>query len=50
MTTPLNHADLATDESNTVNEPDLWFQKDWTARVIKNEDDDGIKSKRCWPE
>jgi len=41
MTTPPNHADLAPDESNTVNEPHLWIQKGWTARVIKNEDDDG---------
>ena len=41
MTTPLDDADLAPDESNTVNEPHLWIQRGWTARVIKNEDDDG---------
>ena len=41
MTASLSHADDAPDESNTVNEPHLWIQKGWTARVIKNEDDDG---------
>ncbi len=41
MTAPLDHTDLAPDESNTVNERHLWIQKGWTARVIKNEDDDG---------
>ncbi len=41
MTTPLSHPDLESDESRTVNEPRLWIQKGWTARVIKNEDDDG---------
>ena len=41
MKTPLDDTDLAPDESNTVNEPHLWIQRGWTARVIKNEDDDG---------
>ena len=41
MTTHPPHPDLESDESRTVNEPRLWIQKGWTARVIKNEDDDG---------
>ena len=28
-------------ESIVIHEPRLWAQKGWTARVIKNEDDDG---------
>jgi len=41
MTTFLDHQDLESDEPVTINEPRLWVQKGWTARVIKNEDDDG---------
>jgi len=41
MTTSLDHQDLESDEAITINEPRLWVQKGWTARVIKNEDDDG---------
>jgi hypothetical protein len=41
MTTPLDHPDLASDETPIINEPRLWVQRGWTARVIKNNDDDG---------
>ena len=41
MTTPLDHPDLASDEAPVINEPRLWVQRGWTARVIKNNDDDG---------
>jgi hypothetical protein len=41
MTTSLDHQDPESDEPVTINEPRLWVQKGWTARVIKNEDDDG---------
>lgn len=41
MITSLDHQDLESDEPTTINEPRLWVQKGWTARVIKNEDDDG---------
>ena len=30
-----------TQEATVIHEPRLWAQKGWTARVIKNEDDDG---------
>jgi hypothetical protein len=30
-----------TDESEKIQEPRLWASDGWTARVIKNEDDDG---------
>ncbi|MDD5297560.1 MAG: hypothetical protein PHU46_11670 [Rhodocyclaceae bacterium] len=38
-----NEADEAdeADASASVNEPRLWCHKGWTARVLKNEDDDG---------
>ena len=41
MTTPLDHPDFASDETPIINEPRLWVQRGWTARVIKNGDDDG---------
>ena len=41
MTTPLDHPDLASDEAPVINEPRLWANRGWTARVIKNNDDDG---------
>ena len=41
MTTSLDHPDLESDEALIINEPRLWVQRGWTARVIKNEDDDG---------
>jgi hypothetical protein len=41
MTTSLDHQDPASDEPLTINEPRLWKQRGWTARVIKNGDDDG---------
>lgn len=41
MTTFLDEKSLEPAERITVNEPRLWVQKGWTARVIKNEDDDG---------
>ena len=41
MTIPLDHPDLESDEALIINEPRLWVQRGWTARVIKNEDDDG---------
>ncbi|MFA6139085.1 MAG: hypothetical protein WC684_00040 [Hyphomicrobium sp.] len=38
-----SHIDNETseDEPQVVNEPRLWINNGWTARVIKNEDDDG---------
>ena len=41
MTTSLDDQDLEPAESVTINEPRLWVHKGWTARVIKNENDDG---------
>jgi hypothetical protein len=41
MTTPLDHPDLASDAAPIINEPRLWVQRGWTARVKKNNDDDG---------
>jgi len=41
MTTPLDPPDLASDEAPVINEPRLWVDRGWTARVIKNNDDDG---------
>jgi len=41
MTTPPDHPDLASDEAPVINEPRLWVHRGWTARVIKNNDDDG---------
>ena len=41
MTTPINHQSLEPDDPITINEPRLWVHKGWTARVIKNENDDG---------
>jgi hypothetical protein len=41
MTTPPEHPDLESDDARIINEPRLWVQRGWTARVIKNEDDDG---------
>jgi len=32
---------VATEESADINEPRLWRSNGWTARVIKNEDDEG---------
>jgi hypothetical protein len=41
MTISLDHPDLESDEARIINEPRLWVQRGWTARVIKNGDDDG---------
>jgi hypothetical protein len=41
MTTFLNPSDLEPDDAIIINEPRLWVQRGWTARVIKNGDDDG---------
>lgn len=44
MTAPQNPQDpedLEPDDAIVINEPRLWVQKGWTARVIKNQDDDG---------
>lgn len=41
MTIPIDHSDPASDEAPIINEPRLWVQRGWTARVIKNNDDDG---------
>ena len=41
MTTPPDHQDSESDDAIVINEPRLWVQKGWTARVIKNENDDG---------
>lgn len=40
MTTSPDHQEISSDDA-IINEPRLWVQKGWTARVIKNEDDDG---------
>ena len=34
-------ADLPPDASGVIQEPRLWCDRGWTARVIKNEDDEG---------
>jgi hypothetical protein len=41
MKTPLDHPGPVSDEAPIINEPRLWVQRGWTARVIKNNDDDG---------
>lgn len=41
MTTSIDDHNLEPAAPTTINEPRLWVQKGWTARVIKNEDDDG---------
>ena len=41
MTTSLDHTGPESDEAPIINEPRLWVQRGWTARVIKNGDDDG---------
>ena len=41
MTTAPDYQDIASEDAAIINEPRLWVQKGWTARVIKNEDDDG---------
>jgi hypothetical protein len=41
MTTLLDPQDAESNEPITINEPRLWVQRGWTARVIKNGDDDG---------
>jgi len=41
MNTPNNLPDGTPEELAVIHEPRLWSQKGWTARVIKNEDDDG---------
>jgi len=32
---------VETEEADVINEPRLWRNNGWTARVIKNEDDEG---------
>ncbi|MCR5864341.1 MAG: hypothetical protein ACK4PH_05060 [Aquincola tertiaricarbonis] len=43
MNAPLNdlHAQEDSPEDTAIHEPRLWRDNGWTARVIKNEDDDG---------
>ncbi len=41
MTSNTTNEAVETDQPNTVNEPRLWINNGWTARVIKNEDDEG---------
>lgn len=45
MNTPASTTDSESEDSAqdaaVIHEPRLWAQKGWTARVIKNEDDDG---------
>jgi hypothetical protein len=41
MTTSPDHPALESDEAPIINEPRLWVQRGWTARVIINGDDDG---------
>ncbi len=38
---PTNSEDPATDAPEAIHEPRLWRDDGWTARVIKNEDDEG---------
>ncbi len=43
MTTSLDRPDpdVGSEETPIINEPRLWVQRGWTARVIKNGEDDG---------
>lgn len=41
MTKPIAHEEPDPDDTKVINEPRLWVQRGWTARVIKNEDDEG---------
>ncbi|MEI6838199.1 MAG: hypothetical protein WCK56_10425 [Alcaligenaceae bacterium] len=41
MNTPNSLPESEPEELAVIHEPRLWSQKGWTARVIKNEDDDG---------
>jgi hypothetical protein len=41
MTSDTNNQNVDSDPHTVVNEPRLWVHKGWTARVIKNPDDDG---------
>jgi len=41
MTSTPDNAAFEPEQSTTINEPRLWADKGWTARVIKNQDDDG---------
>src|SRR5579862_7980724 len=41
MTQLSDQEDPVSDDAVVINEPRLWVQRGWTARVIKNEDDDG---------
>ena len=41
MTENVIHDTVETEASDVINEPRLWRNNGWTARVIKNEDDEG---------
>ena len=41
MTSETSNQNVDSDPHTVVNEPRLWIHKGWTARVIKNPDDDG---------
>ena len=41
MTSETSNQKVDSDPHTVVNEPRLWVHKGWTARVIKNPDDDG---------
>lgn len=41
MTSHLTNEAIEPEESADINEPRLWRSNGWTARVIKNEDDEG---------
>jgi len=41
MTSETSNQNVDSDPHTVVNEPRLWVNKGWTARVIKNPDDDG---------
>ncbi|MEF8749120.1 MAG: hypothetical protein V5B31_15100 [Candidatus Accumulibacter propinquus] len=41
MTSDTSNQNVDSDPHTVVNEPRLWIHKGWTARVIKNPDDDG---------
>ena len=36
-----DHDDIAGDAAEAIHEPRLWREKGWTARVVKNNDDEG---------
>jgi hypothetical protein len=37
----MNESEISTEQQQAIHEPRVWRDNGWTARVIKNEDDDG---------